>query len=119
MNEPTPRRSLVPGPSGIAAQAIAAREQKAREVFDDRPAVKLPEPPVDRDPPLYRIPGPTGKLAGAIAGVMAQVGTIAKGGFNKFHNYHYARMEDLLVVLTPLMGQHGLAVFQNETRDQD
>jgi len=113
MNEPTPRRSLVPGPSGIAAQAIAAREQKAREVFAERPPMQSP-PPLPVDAPLYRVPGPTGKLAGAIAAVMAEVGTIAKGGFNKFHNYHYARMEDLLVVLTPLMGKHGIAVFQNE-----
>ena len=55
-----------------------------------------------------------GKLAGAIAGVMSEIGTINKGGYNKFHGYHYARMEDLLHVLTPLMGKHGIAVFQNE-----
>jgi hypothetical protein len=103
----------VPGPSGIAAQAIAARAQEAREVFDDRPAVKLPEPRINSIHPLMPHQS-VGKLAGAIAGVMAQVGTIPKGGYNAYHKYHYARMEDLLQVLTPLMGQHGIAVFQNE-----
>ena len=120
MNEPTPRRSLVPGPStnqGIAAKAVALREMQEKGIT---PA--LGEPSVDEvmgralrrtSPTILPYQG-VGNLAKAIAGVMAQVGTIAKGGFNKFHNYHYARMEDLLVVLTPLMGQHGLAVFQNE-----
>jgi ERF superfamily len=116
MNEPTPRRSLVPGPSnpvpgpsGIAAQAIAMREQKAaleqktREVFADKPASR----------PILPFQG-VGNLAKAIASVMASVGTIEKGGYNSFHRYKYARMEDLLVALTPLMGKAGLAIFQNE-----
>jgi hypothetical protein len=58
--------------------------------------------------------GPVGKIAGAIAGVMSEVGTINKGGYNSFHRYHYARMEDLLQAITPLMGKHGLAIIQNE-----
>jgi hypothetical protein len=86
-------------------------------------------------PPPRRIPGPiappvptllrpsiaaqlpmtgVGNLAKGIAGVMNEVGTIKKGGYNKFHNYHYARLEDLLEALTPLMGRHGVVVIQNE-----
>jgi hypothetical protein len=109
MNEPTPRRSLVPGPSnpvpgpsGIAAQAIAMREQKAVLEKATRAA-----------PPILPFQG-VGNLAKAIASVMASVGTIEKGGYNSFHRYKYARMEDLLVALTPLMGKAGLAIFQNE-----
>ena len=115
MNEPAPRRSLVPGPSGISAQAIAMREQKAKAIQElaegDPPPMQRPQ-----EPPLRLMvqPPDVGKIAGAIAGVMAQVGTIPKGGYNAYHKYNYARMEDLLQVLTPLMGQHGLAVFQNE-----
>jgi hypothetical protein len=59
-------------------------------------------------------PAPIGNLTKAVASVMANVGTINKGGFNSFHKYHYARMEDLLVVLTPLIGRAGLTIFQNE-----
>jgi hypothetical protein len=59
-------------------------------------------------------PGPIGKIAGAIAGVMSEIGSIPKTGYNKFHNYHYATLPDLLHVLTPLMGRHGVVVFQSE-----
>jgi hypothetical protein len=74
-------------------------------------------PPLERlrEPARSQLPiTPVGKIAAAIASVMSEIGTIQKGGYNKFHNYHYARMEDLLHVLTPLMGRHGLGVIQNE-----
>lgn len=45
---------------------------------------------------------------------MSEVGTIKKGGRNRFHGYDYARMEDLLVAVTPLMGKYGIVVIQNE-----
>lgn len=77
---------------------------------------KAESPPIERlreRPPILPFQG-VGKLAGAIASVMSEIGSIPKGGYNKFHNYHYARMEDLLHVLTPLMGRHGIGVIQNE-----
>ena len=118
MNEPTPRRSLVPGPGtaspGISAQAIAMREQKREStVTEHAPQGPTIQEALRAGHEVLRTT-PVGKLAGAIAGVMAQVGTIPKGGYNAYHKYNYARMEDLLQVITPLMGQHGLAVFQNE-----
>ena len=58
--------------------------------------------------------GPVGNLAKGIAGVMSEVGTIQKTGFNKFHNYAYATLQDLLFAVTPLMGKHGVCVIQNE-----
>lgn len=54
-------------------------------------------------------------LVGAIAAIMADVHTVAKNGVNKFHGYRYARMEDILQEITPLLGRHGLVVFQSET----
>ena len=54
------------------------------------------------------------KIAGAISEVMAEIGTIQKGGYNSFHDYHYARIEDLLGKLTPLMGKAGLMIIQHE-----
>jgi len=53
-------------------------------------------------------------LADAIAGVMAEIKPVAKEGWNDFHKYNYARMQDLMGELTPLMGKHGVVVFQNE-----
>jgi hypothetical protein len=99
-----PRRALVPGPGldtpskpGIAARAIAAREvagqlaalgtvSRAEQV---RPIVEQARAP------LLPITG-VGEIAKGIAGVMSEVGTIAKTGYNKFHNYHYATLQDLL-----------------------
>lgn len=137
MNEPTstPRRPIVPGPSGIAAKAIAVREQAAQQNVRHNPdgsqlvrasspmdwgreqqakRMSLPTYEEAKDRARYVQPGPVGKLAAGIAGVMSEVGTIQKTGFNKFHNYAYATLQDLLFAVTPLMGKHGVCVIQNE-----
>jgi ERF superfamily len=128
-----PRRPIVPGPTSasgggsISARAIATREAQREAAIGGLPAARELHNEMDRQARgiagLGRAPevftrnfGPVGNIAGAIANVMANIGTIEKGGFNAFHRYHYARMEDLLVALTPLMGQNGLAVFQNEIK---
>lgn len=72
----------------------------------------------NRPPQVYQL-GPIGDIAKGIAEVMASVGTIEKKGVNKFHGYAYARMEDVLQVVTPLMGKAGLAVMQNEIEVQN
>jgi len=101
-----PRRvPMVPGPRAGLTNAAPQPIDKMR-----RPA----EPPLSEVAPFYRVPGPHGKLAGAMAKVMAEVGTVKKTGHNSFHHYDYMKMEDLLNALTPLLGKHGLAVFQSE-----
>jgi hypothetical protein len=59
-------------------------------------------------------PAPT-TLVGAIAAVMNEVRTVAKRGVNEFHRYRYAKMEHILQEVTPLLGKHGLVIFQSET----
>jgi hypothetical protein len=54
-------------------------------------------------------------LVGAIAAVMNEVHTVAKRGNNKFHGYRYAQMQDILQEITPLLGKHGIVIFQSET----
>ncbi len=56
-----------------------------------------------------------GGLVGAIAAIMAEVHTVAKRGVNQFHKYTYATMGDILQEITPLLGRHGLVIFQSET----
>jgi hypothetical protein len=111
MNETTQTRRLpmVPGP-GQAQQ----RPQMVTQVKENGGA------PVAQTlrPPLFQI-GPVGDIAKAISSVMTQVGTIEKRGINKFHGYPYARMEDVLHAITPLMGKAGLAVMQNEIEVQN
>jgi hypothetical protein len=61
------------------------------------------------------VAAPAATLVSAIAAVMAAVHTVAKRGENKFHGYRYAKMEDILKEITPLLGTHGLVIFQSET----
>src|SRR5882762_8908190 len=56
-----------------------------------------------------------GGLVGAIAAVMNEVHVVAKRGENEFHRYRYATMGDILKEITPLLGRHGLVIFQSET----
>ncbi len=60
-------------------------------------------------------PPPAATLVGAIAAVMNEVHTVAKRGVNEFHRYRYATMGDILQEITPLLGRHGIVIFQSET----
>ncbi len=57
---------------------------------------------------------PIAQIATAIAAVMQEVDIVAKRGQNTFHRYSYARMEDVLRQLTPLLGKHGIVILQDE-----
>jgi hypothetical protein len=60
----------------------------------------------------------TPKIAAAIAAIQAEIGIVDKGGQvgepGRGFNFKYARIEDVLTALTPLMGKNGLAVIQDE-----
>src|SRR5229473_3128273 len=56
-----------------------------------------------------------GGLVAAIAAVMSEVHVVAKRGENEFHRYRYATMGDILKEITPLLGRHGIVIFQSET----
>ena len=55
-----------------------------------------------------------GKISGAIAAVMGEIGIVEKLGTNQFHRYRYAQMQDILQQLTPLLAKHGLVIWQTE-----
>jgi ERF superfamily len=55
-----------------------------------------------------------GGLVAAIASVMNEVHVVAKRGENEFHKYRYATMGDILKEITPLLGRHGIVIFQSE-----
>jgi hypothetical protein len=56
-----------------------------------------------------------GGLVAAIAAVMNEVHVVAKRGENEFHRYRYATIGDILKEITPLLGRHGIVIFQSET----
>lgn len=116
------RPSRVPSPTPQHVVTQVAEEASFDEV--ERPnnlparAVERPAaaPIADRQESTQAaLPVTTvGSLAGAIAAVMAEITPVEKGGWNKFQSYSYARIQDLMGTLTPLMGKHGIVVFQNE-----
>lgn len=77
--------------------------------IDPSTAIELPSPL-----PVAAAPLPIGQLTKAIADVMEEVNVVAKRGENSFHRYRYAKMEDILKEITPLLGRHGLVIFQSE-----
>lgn len=68
--------------------------------------------------PVVPYPTPIDKLVSAIAAVMAEIGVVEKGGEHQQQHWKYATIGNILQVLTPLMGKHGVAVFQNEGKPQ-
>jgi hypothetical protein len=68
----------------------------------------------DTPPVPVRPARSTAQITKAIAGVMREVDVVAKRGVNQFHRYKYASMQDILQQITPLLGKHGLAIFQDE-----
>lgn len=114
MNTTTETR--VPGPETMTEtdMRIAGLEQAIARL-------NIPEPARDSQGNAIQIHGHTatkdfGEVVGAIAAVMAEIQPVEKGGKNTFHDYKYARMQDILQALTPLMGKHGIVVFQYEAR---
>ena len=66
--------------------------------------------------PFARVILPTGfaHIAKAIAGVMKEISPVQKEGTHDHFNFKYAKMQDLMQELTPLMGKHGLAIIPTE-----
>src|SRR5258707_3832182 len=64
---------------------------------------------------LPAVPSSGGGLVGSIADVMNEVHVVAKRGENEFQRYRYATMGDILKEITPLLGRHGIVIFQSET----
>lgn len=104
-----PTRLAPPPSEETIAQPAPSHQPPAVRATDDTPPVRhgveLPK---------------TGyaKVIEAVAGVMAEIRPVEKLGWNKFQNYAHARIGDLNAELTPLMGKHGIVVFQNEVDRQ-
>src|SRR5258708_16318525 len=60
------------------------------------------------------VAAPAATLVSAIAAVMNEVHVVARRGENEFHGYRYATMGDILKEITPLLGRHGIVIFQSE-----
>jgi len=84
------------------------------------PAVAEPQRkgPLDLPPPQQLPKTGFAKLAESIAACTEEVGKnpVAKAGENKFQSYNYARMQDILGTLTPLMSKHGIVILQTEVQ---
>lgn len=70
--------------------------------------------PAIAEPQSFPTPftGPTDKIDKAIAVITSEAAPVLKGGYNDFHKYKYSRIEDYTDVIGPLLGKHGLAVYE-------
>jgi hypothetical protein len=71
--------------------------------------VEKPSEPMQMPSPFS---GPTDKIDKAIAAITSEATPVDKGGYNDFHKYKYSRIEDYVEVIAPLIGKHGLAVYE-------
>lgn len=53
-------------------------------------------------------------IAEAVSAIMGEVDYVQKKGENKFHNYKFAAVGDILAKLQPSMAKAGLCIVQNE-----
>jgi ERF superfamily len=91
-----------PAPTMVAIPQTMEVSQVAPASFEQ---IEAPAPAVGAQ---------IGKLATAIANVMKDIGIVGKDGTNTFHNYKYAKMEDVLRRVTPLIAREGIVIVQTE-----
>lgn len=86
-------------PAVVQSPAIAKPDEVPAQVTQ----VPLPQTPFD-------------KVAEAIADITAEVAEhpVLKEGKNTFHGYNFARLQDVVTVLSPIMSKHGLTILQSE-----
>lgn len=58
------------------------------------------------------------EIGEAVGAIMAKVRNVEKQGENKFHNYKFARVEDLMFQVQPAMVEAGLVITQDEVRHE-
>lgn len=109
MNRPT---RTVPSPQIEDGIVEEAHSNNVPATADVRPADVRQVRPEEEVHEFERTP--LGKITAAIASIMAEIKPVEKEGWNDFHKYNYAKMQDISRELTPLMGKHGIVVFQTE-----
>lgn len=79
-----------------------------------------PAAPVVREPVAQGLLPVTAisNLAAALAKITAAIGDnpVVKAGTNSFHGYKYARMQDILGTLTPMIAAEGVTIMQSESK---
>ena len=57
-------------------------------------------------------------IAEAVGAIMSKVKNVEKHGENKFHNYKFARVEDLMFQVQPALADAGLVITQDEVKHE-
>lgn len=99
-------RTRIPSPNDIRQPVTAGELELATPMPRSAPQpVVVPQPEIKVYPP---------KIAKAILAITREIDPVAKAGTNTFHKYKYAKWEDILDALSPLIAQHGLIIQQSE-----
>jgi hypothetical protein len=93
---------------------MSEHDQETGEIVPSNMAGAVTE--TSGPPTQYILPspfsGPTDKIDKAIAAITSEAAPVLKGGYNDFHKYKYSRIEDYTDVIGPLLGKHGIAVYE-------
>lgn len=92
------------GPKAPAKKKAAPKKKAPAKKKEPEVEIKYYAP--GQDPDYVNL-----NLYQRIAGVMNEVSTIAKTGYNSFHHYYYATEEDVLETLRPLFIKYGLILM--------
>jgi len=95
----------------VSTGEVTNAPQLPAEVPPKRETLPEPAPPAA---PVPHDPQSVGDIAKAYSAIVNEIGVIPKKGHNKFHNYNFVRISDVLQRLAPLMAQYGLIVTQGE-----
>lgn len=99
-------RTRVPSPNDVRQPVSAGELELATPMPSTKPqAITLPAVEVKVYPP---------KIAKAILAITREIDPVQKAGVNTFHKYKYAKWEDILDELAPLIAKHGLIIQQSE-----
>ena len=100
-------RTRVPSPNTQPAEPMksAGELEMATPMPKAQRTIELYQPQVKAYPP---------KIAKALIGITKAIQPVHKAGFNTFHKYNYAKWEDILEQLGPMIADHGLIITQSE-----
>lgn len=88
------------------AQAEIMDDEQRREWEATRTIMRPPDPPELG-------------IFDALAAFQSEVSLISKDGYNDFHRYHYASLEQWVDAIRPVLARHGLAIVTSCTRVED
>lgn len=102
-------RKRVPTATPAVSLPESAIPQQVHEAVREPAPSSVTTFPSRPEPKMY-----PAKIAASIIKITREIGRVQKRGENTFHKYTYAKWEDILDVLSPMIADNGLIIIPNE-----